>query len=189
MSPSSLTPTQPGLLDPIRNRVLDVARSLIGQREDPSNQGAIVRKVCAPFLARDAFTRLYASHRLEWCSGFACYCWVQAWQGFRAIASVHTLSLWMRCAAKGWTRRAGQVQVLDPQPADLIFFCSRHDRQIAHVGLVEQAGAKTVLTIEGNIRVRPDDSGSVGTRSYALIDPIIFGVATPTPPSPTEDLP
>lgn len=179
--PSSLTPTDPGLIGPIQARVLEVARSLIGQREEPGNQGEIVRRVCSPFLSANDFTRLYRAGKLAWCAGFASYCWLMAWPGFRRYASVDCDSLWLRQAAAGWTRRVGNA-LLEPQPGDLLFFHAKTDHgDVNHVEVVVRADAKTVHTIGGNVRITPDDTGSVAEQHHVLSNPLIHGCATPEP--------
>lgn len=185
-------PTQPEM-SAVVAVVLAAARERLGQRETGRNQGPIVQEVCAPFLSAERFEAAYAAGELEWCAAFACFCWRQGWPKMpRALISLEVQVLWARLALKGWTRRWAPVDPMaaaPPKPGDIFFKCLRPAVAAArrkdagkpvHCGLVLEAGAKTVVTIEGNA-FDGESSGEVKQVHYALSDERIFGFATIQP--------
>jgi hypothetical protein len=120
-----------------RERVLTVARSLIGTQERTGNNDG------------ETVDRILASVGLEgtgapYCAAFMRYCYDRA--GLRLVGPRSALAaVWVRDPS--WTLARGGAL---PRPGDAwgIWFASKN--RIAHTGMVEQWGKTVVTTIEAN---------------------------------------
>jgi hypothetical protein len=120
-----------------RDRILAVARSLVGTREATGNNDG------------PAIDGILASVGLEgtqapYCAAFNRFCYDRA--GLRLVGPRSALAaVWVRDPT--WTLARGGAT---PKPADAwgIYFPSKG--RVAHTGLVSRWGERVVVTIEGN---------------------------------------
>ncbi len=125
-----------------RERVVDVARSLVGLREETGrNDGPLVEKILA-------FVGLEKGD--PWCAAANFYCYQQAGE-------------WIRVPRSGWSpdwvegAQWKQGRGPHPQPGDTFGIYFESKGRVAHTGMIERWG-DAVTTLEGNTGA----TGSVG---------------------------
>lgn len=109
-------------LSAVRARIVDIARSQLGESEHPPGSN------CQKYGPCEA-----------WCADFATWVWKQAGVSIDRIGLVRNLRLWGK--AHG-TWKAGYNN--NPQPGDFVIFSD------LHVGLVERASSGSITIIAGN---------------------------------------
>ncbi|MCK9587971.1 MAG: hypothetical protein M0Q93_01250 [Terrimicrobiaceae bacterium] len=148
-----------------RDRILDVARASIGlQEKTGNNDGPAIDRI----LASVGLERTGAPYCAAWNR------WVYDMAGFRLVGPRSALaSKWV--SDPTWTRSKGGTL---PKPGDAwgIYFPSK--KRVAHTGLVEVWGTKTIRTIEANTSPDAaagsdaDRNGDGVWRKYRLINQI-----------------
>lgn len=148
------------LPEDLATRVLEIARSKMGQKEEGGpNHGPIV----------EWSMKFWTDHpRAAWCAGFVCTCFLEAGSTqIQKLGSGSVPKLWQRCEQAGCTWSAIEdASPNEPQPGDIVFFA-----KLAHVGLVEKVEGERLYTIEGNHHDR------VAQGAYPLNSLRLYGFA------------
>lgn len=169
-SPPSLISTDHGTLSPQVSRVLDVARSWLGERgrETGNNEGPVVEWSMEPWTRH----RPDGTGWARWCAAWASRCWLEAWPGFKVIGSPDCDALYRRCKERGWTRERRSLEQV--MPGDILFWGEEAD--ITHVSLCQRHESGVVFTIGGN------EGNRVRERQYVVsAATLLHAIATPIP--------
>lgn len=111
------------------------------------------------------------NNRVEWCACFVSWCANELGYIKSGIipkfAGCYQGELWFK--ACGLWKEAGFV----PKPGDIIFFDWENDRNVDHVGIVEDLENNTVHTIEGN------SDNTCRRKQYNINSNVIYGYGIP----------
>lgn len=128
-------PTDPGAPTAYQARVMQEARSLLGQHEEGGdNWGNVVLTVATPFIGPERLATFAPggtrAGKLLWCALTVSFCWWRAWSGFKPYADSECSDLWEKLAEQGWTwvkdSDAGEVSTIEGNAGDEVRERSYH---------------------------------------------------------------
>jgi hypothetical protein len=152
------------------DQVLDIARSTLGEHEDP------------PGSNRIRFASWAGIPGLAWCGAWVC--WVLDQAGALDVPRF----VWTPSGAQAYADR-GRFNS-QPAPGAVVFFAWPEVGRIYHVGLIEAVRPDGVVTLEGNTDERGGGTGGKVMRHVRRANmvgyghPIYDGSSAPTQPAP-----
>lgn len=147
------------------NKLLILAKSQIGTKENPANSNNI--KYNTEYYGKQVSGSSYS-----WCCVFI-------WWLFKQCDLSEYFYDNKKCASctdlMNYYKRNGKIITKDYKPGDIIFFQFDKDSYADHMGIVESSTSSTVTCIEGNTSSTSEDDGGCVMRRTRKLSLVMCG--------------